>query len=204
MIKIDKLGIHFFIVLIQITLLICVYTYIISPKNFYIDHKNIATIKKNMGKLVNSCGSGYFASWLVMETSRKKENFIFEDVIGCNYNHAKDCVFSVKDLNLNPFYNKMEHKIDKKTYNFLSNIPDGEVAYFKDIKELEPYKTIENIIDNTNLPITNVSFTVIKNRKENIIYVFTLTNTNNSNLCNQKKSTILLKRLAKTTREIIF
>ncbi len=204
MIKIDKLSLHFCIVLLQITILIGIYAYTISPKDFYIDHKNIVIIKKNMGKLVNNCGSGYFASWLVMETSNKKENFIFEDVVGCNYNHGKDCIFSVKDLNLNPFYNKIDHKIDKKTYNFLSNIPDAEVAYFKDIKELDSYKTIKNINDNTNLPITNISFTVIKNKKENIIYVFTLTNTNNSNSCNQKKSTILLKELAKTTKEIIF
>ena len=47
-----------------------------------------------------------------------------------------------------------------------------------ELKELNKYKTIKYINDNTNLQINNLSFTVIKNKKENIIYVFSIANTN--------------------------
>jgi len=183
---------------------ILVHLYFSPAFNYYDHHKKIITIEEGMNKVARACGEGYFVSWLSMDIKGLKDQFLFKDVIGCNKQMSKNCTFNVKSLNLNPFYNKTDHKIDKETYKFLLNIPDAEVAYFKDIKELDKYKTIKYLNDNTNLQITNLSFTVIKNKKENIIYVFSLQNTNKKDTCTRKKSTLLLKELAQTAKEGIY
>jgi len=203
--KINKLKNIFTIkeTLIIITAL-AIHLYFSPAFNYYEHHKSTATVEEGMKKVVKTCGEGYFVSWLSMDTKGLKNQFLFKDVIGCNKDMSKDCTFSVKGFNLNPFYNKTDHKIDKETYNFLLNIPDSEVAYFKDIKELNKYKTIKYLNDNTNLQITNLSFTVIKNKKKNIIYVFSLQNTNKKDTCTRKKSTLLLKELAQITKEGIY
>ena len=183
---------------------VCSYPLSAQPTDYYKHHRNISIVKEGMNKVARTCGEGYFVSWLVMKTSDLKDEFMFQDVIGCNKEMSKNCTFSVKGFNLNPFYNKTDHSIDKETYKFLLNIPDTEVAYFEDIKELDKYKTIKYLNDNTNLQITNLSFTVIKNKKENIIYVFSLQNTNKKDTCTRKKSTLLLKELAQQTKKGIY
>ena len=183
---------------------ILVHLYFSPAFNYYDHHRKTITIEEGMSKVAKTCGEGYFVSWLVMKTSDLKDQFMFQDVVGCNKQMSKNCTFSVKGFNLNPFYNKTDHSIDRETYQFLLNIPDAEVAYFNNIEELNKYNTIKYINDNTNLQINNLSFTVIKNKKENIIYVFSLANTNKKDTCTRKKSTLLLKELAQTAKEGIY
>jgi len=203
--KINKLKNIFTIrELLIIVCAIAVHLYFSPAFNYYDHHKKIITVEEGMSKVAKTCGEGYFVSWLSMDIAGLKDKFLFKDVVGCNKQMSKDCTFSVKAFNLNQFYNKIDHKIDRKTYEFLLNIPDAEVAYFKDIKELNKYKTIKYINDNTNLQINNLSFTVIKNKRKNIIYVFSLANTNKKDTCTRKKSTLLLKELAQKTKEGIY
>jgi len=202
--KINKLKCPFVVLMSQLLIIYAAYYFITQPTDYYKQHRNISIIKDNMNKVARTCGEGYFVSWLVMKTSDLKDQFMFQDVIGCNKQMSKNCTFSVKGFNLNPFYNKTDHSIDRETYQFLLSIPDAEVAYFDDIQELNKYNTIKYINDNTNLQINNLSFTVIKNKKENIIYVFSLANTNKEDTCTRKKSTLLLKELAQQTKKGIY
>jgi hypothetical protein len=198
--KINKLKYSFIILLCQLSIIYTAYYLFTKPTDHYKYYRNISLIKEDMKKAVKSCGEGYFMSWLVMKSTNLKNKFMFEEVLGCNKDMSNNCVFSVKQFNLNTFYNKSDHVIDRKTYNFLLSIPNAEVAYFDNIESLNKYDTIKYINDNTNLQIKQLAFSVIKNKKDDLIYVFSLSNTNNQEICARKKVVLLLKELSQKAK----
>ena len=153
-------------------------------------------IFKKMSEVSNSLGEGYFVTWIIIN----ENNFYYKDVIGCNLQTKhKNCVFSVKNLFLNPYYLE-SHIIDSQTYSFLDTMPSREVAFYKDFEKLKKYTTIHKMLDNTNLEIKRGGFTTIRNYKNNIVYVFIITDTNKTISHDKRMIVDLLKEIAQIGR----
>ena len=188
------LNIIFF--LISVVSFIIMIHLIQRPSNF-----QVATatdrIKERMHFYSNECKQDYWFSWIIFD-ERIFRRYYYNDVIGCSplVKYGK-CSFSVKEKKLNSFYNQDYHKIDKITYNFLTSFETGEVGYYYDFEDLKNYPTIMENIKATNLDIKEMGITVVKNKLNSLIYVFTITKTNKKNLtCNKDKITHILQDLA--------
>jgi len=143
---------------------------------------------------INQCGYGSWLSWIVVDTNEKNRNYYFEDVIGCKKGNDH-CPFSVKDQNLNPYYNKYNHKLDDKSYLLLSEMDTGSVAYFNNISSLYNYSSLYDAIINSNLKINSIGISITKDIRRNIVYIFTLTNTH-ANKCDKHNSIEILEKLS--------
>lgn len=155
-----------------------------------------ARISLEINKIVESCGEGYFLSWIIFNEQKDNTRYYFEDVIGCN-GKDKNCAFSVKNLHLNAFYDKEYHRVDEDTLEFLNKMQTGMAGYYGDINYLTAkYPTIADIAQNTNKTINSIGISITKDVRSNIIYVFTLANTSNNFKCGQKETTKHLEFLS--------
>lgn len=145
-------------------------------------------ITKEIDNIVNSCGSGYFLSWIVFNEDSNNSRYYFQDVVGCA-GEEKSCAISIKNLHLNKFYDQEYHKVDRSTLEFFNSMQTGLAGYYNDIDYLSSrYPTIAEIAHNTNKKIISTGITVTKDIRSNIIYVFTLANTSPTNSrCGQKE-----------------
>lgn len=180
-------------------IILCVVCYLFcQPKKQY--HNSIANarIKTKIENRINECGQDYWLSWLVLDGNK----YFFQDVIGCSANKKENCSFSVKDAKLNQFYNEENHKVDRKTYEFLNSIENGVSGYYNDLSFLKDFTSINEAIQNTNKQIYELGISVVKDKKRNLIYVFTMTNTAKENTkCNKNKITYILEDLSIYAKE---
>ncbi len=188
--------------IIQLVVIFTVFLYIIpSQSNQYYSYSvNESKISQKISESVEKCGEGYFLSWLVLKTDGYKDKYFFKDVIGCNKENNLNCSFSVKSLGLNTYYDA-EHIVDLTTYNFLNNLLTGEIATFSKKEDVTKYASINAAYENTNLPLKNLVLTVVKNIQENIVYVFTFSETGENGNCSIQDRAIILKDLALFARK---
>ncbi len=188
--------------IIQLVVIFTVFIYIIpSQTNQYYNYSvNESKINSKITNSIKKCGEGYFISWLVLKTDGYKDKYFFKDVVGCNKENNGNCAFSVKGLGLNNYYNN-EHIVDTATYNFLNNLLTGEIATFSKKEHFAKYPSIQAAFDSSNLPLKSLVLTVVKNIQENIVYVFTLSNTTTSERCGIQDGSIIIKDLALFARK---
>jgi hypothetical protein len=154
--------------------------------------KNIGNIERALKESVNDCGKGYYASWIVLD----KTKYFFQNVYGCQ-GKSKNCAYSVKEAKLNQFYLD-DHFLSGKDLQELKNKPSGEPAYY-DSSVLEKYPTIFEITKNSNHQINELGLVVLKNFKNDLIYIFTIANTSKSNVCGRQEITARLEKIISST-----
>jgi len=188
----------------QLFIISAVFFYIFPDLNneHYYRSVDEMKVKKRMSKIVNQCGQGYFVSWLILQTDKNKDKYIFKDVIGCNKDKGQECAFSVVNMNLNNFYNEQQI-VDKKTRVFLEKMMTGEIKHFFNIKDVNTLPSIKTAIEAANLPIYSLTLTVVKNIEDNIVYVFTMSDTINNKSCSKKDITSSLRDLALSSRKVL-
>lgn len=189
---------------IQLFIISAVFFYIFPDLNneHYYRSVNEMKIKKRMSKITNQCGQGYFVSWLILQTDKNKDKYIFKDVVGCNKDRGQQCAFSVVDMNLNNFYNEQQ-VVDRKTLIFLGKMMTGEIKHFSDIKDINSLPSMKEAVEAANLPIHSLTLTVVKNIESNIVYVFTMSDTINNKSCSKKDMSVFLRDLALSSRRAL-
>ncbi len=115
------------------------------------------------------------------------------------YHFFKNSIKNIYTI-LNNYYNN-EHIVDTATYNFLNNLLTGEIATFSKKEHFAKYPSIQAAFDSSNLPLKSLVLTVVKNIQENIVYVFTLSNTTTSERCGIQDGSIIIKDLALFARK---
>lgn len=150
--------------------------------------KNINNIDQALKASVNDCGKGYYASWIVLD----KAKYFFQNVYGCQKT-LENCAYSVKDSKLNQFYLE-DHFLSGKDFIELKEKPNGETAYYTG-SVLKKYPTIFEIVKNSNHEINGMGLVVLKNFKNDLIYIFTIANTSQSNACSKQEITAHLERI---------
>lgn len=196
----DKLLCPLVSSLIQVTIIFVVFFEFYEFGDEYKSLVKRERITKRIETRVNECGQGYFISWLVIKNNTLKNKFSFEDVIGC-YKNKSDCSYSVKKLKLNKYYNEEYHKIDKQTYEFLSQLKPSAAAYFNDMNSLKDYPAIFEALENSNKNIYEIGLSAVKDIRHNLIYVFTLTNTTQLKTCNKDRIVYILEDLSTYAKE---
>ncbi len=188
--------------IIQLVVIFIVFLYIIPSTNnqYYSYSVNESKINQEIINSIGKCGEGYFISWLVLKTDGYKDKYFFKDVVGCNAENNANCAFSVKALSLNNYYEK-EHIVDVETFKFLNNLLTGEIATFVKQEDYKKYASIQGGFINSNLPIKSLVLTVVKNIQENIVYVFTLSDTVNNGKCSIQDASVLMRDLALFARK---
>jgi hypothetical protein len=158
-------------------------------------------IKKEMQKIVNQCGKGYYISWIEYDNRIFRDRYFFKDVIGDNLDHhLPDLINSIKDKELNSFYSK-PHEVDYKTFDYIDQLDTGDVRSFKDIKDLKDLPSIYNALTNTNKKIYFGGLTVVRDIRIKVIYVFTLVSTGDfNNICDRNSITQYLEEIATITK----
>jgi len=182
------------IAIIQVAIIYYLFFSLFFTKDHYYFSLKKDIILNKIKQEVNQCGYGSWLSWIIVDTNENNKNYYFEDVIGCN-KLSDNCSFSVKDQNLNPYYNKYNHKLDSKSYSLLSKMETGSVAYFNDVNNLKSYTSLYKAITNSNLKINNIGISITKDVRKNIVYIFTLTNTH-INKCDKYKTIDILEELS--------
>ena len=177
----DKSHINAFVRIILTGILLYIVILEIYIKNHYyesaIKQKNI---HHEASLLVKECGKYSFVSWIVIDDNPlniNKKKFVFKDVLGCL---EGSCPTSV--MQDNPLYNQ-EYLLNYDDYDFLSKIPDGSLIKYDlkdgklDIKQKIQYvpAILNHIVENTNLPMSQIRFTVVRDYKNSLVYVFALT-----------------------------
>jgi hypothetical protein len=179
------------------------FIFLIVGLNFLISLTTVSSLKSNeqsylktINNYVNYCGSDYYFSLIKVDKLNKKFNY--ENVYGCNeekFLKKENCFFSVKDRGLNSIYGK-EYDIESSLIDFFSNIDNFEMAFFDDLKRLSSkFKNIDDILNNTNLEIKNVSFSKYENKSN--IFLSTITNTDKLIKCNRKHINLMNRTLLK-------
>ncbi len=177
-------------------------------KNRYFeDAKRNNIIYEKIGDLVKECGQGSFVSWLVFEDYKLNtlpRNVRFNDVIGCLGKDEKHCPVSVRFSNKS--YSE-PHQLGYDDYNYLSRLENGIIVKCL-IDDREPNcptytpLLLKKFTKLTNLELSTISYSVVKDYKTNLIYIFTLTFAKNSiNTCSNQGANILLDNLIRTTIE---
>lgn len=165
---------------IQLVIILAIFMEFFEIKDHYYTAISDAKIRKKMQERVSQCGKDFYISWLVLDGNKSKRKYYFKDVIGCNeQTKRKTCAFSVKHLKLNSFYNQTYHKLDEETYNHLATMQTGLVGYYNNPKELVVFDSVNEALGSANKKITSIGLSVTKNIRKNLVYVFTMTKTNN-------------------------
>jgi hypothetical protein len=187
--------------LFQIFILYILFFQFFETKDHYYSSISNARIKNKIESRINQCGKDYWLSWIVLDGNSPREKYFFQDVIGCS-GKPGECAFSVKEAKLNKFYNEEFHKVDKKTYQFLSLIKNGVSAYYDDMAFLKDFPAISEVINHSNKTIYELGISVTKDFKRNLIYVFAMTNTSKKNKkCNKDQMIFILEDLSIYAKE---
>ena len=192
-----------FWLLIQVSILYTAFfVYFPDSKKYYYNSLNDAIIKNNVDKIVNECGEGYFVSWLVLQVDKSKDKYFFKDFVGCDANHTPNCSYSVKISSVDSFYNKKNNDVDHLTYSYLKSLDNGDVD-FPDRQTISRLPSMKHAVNKSKLGINLLGLTVIKDARNNIVYVFTLTNTTQNNICSKSRITEMLYGLSIVVRRVI-
>lgn len=181
------------------------YVEVFTKNHHYDVSKSDTIIREQATSLVKECGSYSFVSWAVVnDQALKKERrkFHFKDVIGCLTDDAKHCGVSVMDDN--PIYNR-EYTLSYDDYYHLQSIPAGKLIHYNivngRIDDTEDYtpQIMSKLVASTNLPLRNIRYTLVRDYKQNLVYIFSLSFTNNSKpTCSSQIANTLLLNLADT------
>jgi len=174
---------------------------------YYSETRRNNIITEKISEVVKGCGQYSFVSWMVLDDTKasfQKNKVEFVDVIGCVSNRNEHCPVSVK----------LSNKAYLKTYylgyddaDYLARLDDGLLVSC-DLKdgELSCPEYTPNILRKmaklTNFKLTQVSYVVVRDFKANMIYIFTLSFTDNSiKTCTDQVGNSLLENLARTAKE---
>lgn len=167
--KINKVATFWRIILIssQVAIVSAIsFKFLITPI-YYKVATNDQAVLDEMDHLLSECGRNSFMSWSVIDG----KNLRIKTVRGC-VNNSDNCIDgNVKEQN--PIY-KIEHKVDPNTFQFMQETTEGSVAVAGNIEEWRKYDTLYKILSNTNLPITDIGITLVRDFKNNVIYAFSL------------------------------
>lgn len=173
-------------------LLCCVLVFIYKYKShFEIDEFNSEVIVK-MTKELQNCKNDYLFNYISFKDSIFKKELRFIDQIKIIKNDKNEFEpVSVKFRN--PNWGKT-FKVDTKTYGIIKKAISNPI-YFDNLKKIENFDTIKNIVRNSNLKPVNASVISVKNYA-NIIYIFVIVNVNNyNNDCKQKEFETILNSI---------
>lgn len=188
--------------LIQIFVLYILFFQFFEIKDHYYSSISNARIKAKIESRINQCGKDYWLTWIVLDGNNSKEKYFFQDVIGCVPNKNGNCAFSVKEAKLNKFYNEEFHRVDKKTYEFLTSIENGVSGYYNDMSFLKKFPSIDEVLKNSNKTIYELGISVTKDIRRNLVYVFAMTNTSKENKsCDKNQMILILEDLSIYAKE---
>lgn len=188
--------------LIQIFVLYILFFQFFEIKDHYYSSISNARIKAKIESRINQCGKDYWLTWIVLDGNNSKEKYFFQDIIGCAPNKNGNCAFSVKEAKLNKFYNEEFHRVDEKTYKFLTSIENGVSAYYNDMSFLKKFPSINEVLKNTNKTIYELGISVTKDIRRNLVYVFAMTNTSKENKsCDKDQMILILEDLSIYAKE---
>lgn len=180
------------LILIIATFHICIFFFFEKPNQFNLN-KAEEPIKQEIYKIVDTCGAGYPVFWFVMQTDKMKNNFMIKGI----FEKESFCKGSLEECNKR--YAGI-FKLDSKTKSFLDNIESGQVLYYEDPRMLPKYESIQSVLTLSARPINKIGIVLVKNIKDNIIYLFSITNTTTNSNCNKEKMINHLKRLGAIAR----
>lgn len=188
--------------LIQIFVLYILFFQFFEIKDHYYSSISNARIKAKIESRINQCGKDYWLTWIVLDGNNSKEKYFFQDIIGCAPNKNGNCAFSVKEAKLNKFYNEEFHRVDEKTYKFLTSIENGVSAYYNDMSFLKKFPSINEVLKNSNKTIYELGISVTKDIRRNLVYVFAMTNTSKENKsCDKDQMILILEDLSIYAKE---
>ena len=189
----NKLFCPFVSSVIQLAVIYILFFQFFATPGYYKSSISNARIKARIESKLEMCKAGYFVSWIVIDSPH---NYYFEDVIGFN---SKP--YSVKDLELNPFFNEESHHLDINTLRYLENFENGLAGYYDDLEFFKSYPAAYEIITKSVKNIKGVSISVVKDKKADLIYVFTLANTNEKGICDKEIMVRSLEDLSNYAKE---
>lgn len=158
-------------------------------------------ILPELGAIAKQCGIDSFVSWISVEEDKfgsNSDNVTFIDVIGCLGSREEHCPVSVK------FANKEYLKIQKLGLDdkmYLGRLPTGMVinCSLNDGDMYCPEYTpllLRKMVKLANLPLDSVSYVVVKDFKQDLIYIFSLSFVDSSKkTCSQQIGNSLLARI---------
>lgn len=196
-----------FIGVCAITTLYIVFNEFYLKNRFYEDVRRSAIINKKIADVVKSCGVGSFVSWSTisdLEINKIGRKMRFNDIVGCLSNDEKHCPASVK------YSNKLytaESRVGLDDYVHFAGSQNGMIVSCEiNSREIScPHYTpllLKEMVRNTNLELTSISFILVRNWKADIIYIFTLSFSKSSvPTCTKQNGNILLESLARTAIE---
>jgi len=164
----------------------------------YYNDSNASKVELATKKIRNYCGEKYFTVWMTLQMNKSRDKFLFKEIKGCQNTTRPDCSFDVKVFN--PYYSK-SHFLDSNTYSFINKFSNEDVFYTKDMTSLKQYQTIKDILVNTNKELTGLGLKVVKDIRNKIIYVFSITHLEGAKKCDRKKIAGHLDDLNRIVRE---
>lgn len=177
-----KINNPLFICLFEIVILIIIFQIYIKffiekpdPYNF---NKAEEPIQQEIYSIADNCGKGYPIFWFVMQTDKNKDNFKIKNIT----EKGEVCKGSLVECNERY---KGIFKLDPKTKSFLANIESGQVLYYQNVKDLPKYPSIQGVITLAEKPIHSLGIVLVKNLQDNLIYLFSLSNTSSNNHCSK-------------------
>lgn len=179
------------------------------------DKRIVSRMKQNVAE----CGSGNYVSWIVVRDEQilsfdlSPKQFMFKEIYGCNnLNNEKCGLDEVRNI-LDQFsYNKIFHiDSDPGSYIDILNLEEGFIHTHLINYDEKNSKIINNsipdpikaVLDSFNLKIGKVSFTVVKDMTNQLIYIFVssyIYTDNPRNNCSTQTDNALLLDLARIAK----
>lgn len=169
-----------------------------SISQIYYNDVNSSKVEIATKKIRNFCGEKYFTVWMSLQMNKSRDKYLFKEIKGCQKTKNKDCSFDVKVFN--PYYSR-SHFLDPETYKFINKFSNDDVFYTQDMDHLKQYKTINDILLNTNKELTGLALKVVKDIQNKIIYVFSITHLEGAKKCDRKTIVNKLEILNRVVRE---
>lgn len=182
-----------FEVVLMFTLLHGYITFFVEKPSFFNVEKVQSPIKTKIAQIADKCGSGYPVFWFVMETDKLKNKFKIKNIT----EYGKFCKKTLEKCDEK--YAKI-YNLDNDTKDLLFAMETGDVKQYHDLNELDKYQAIKNLINLSEREVYSLSFTVVKNLTDNLIYVFSITDTINNNSCDPEKIKNNLFELSRIAR----
>lgn len=182
--------------------------YLMFLRNYSYEHTGIANgINKELATIVNECGKGSYAFGMTISGSLlnilEEKKLRFNYGVGC-LNDRRDCAASI--VADNPIYDKT-YTLSGDDALCLDKLSDGQLVKFNiindriipngdDICRDRQLKLLEKIISQTNRPLTNIRFIVVKDKLQNLIYLFSLSSEDDpKQRCSNQQANALLAEL---------
>lgn len=158
---------------------------------YLIEVFNFNTIEKAL----NKCGENYFFSTIMIDES----SYEFGSVDGCSKagKGFATCVYSVKDSNINSYYNN-SHALDSNTKKYLNSLPENQIIFIDNFSVFKDKKAINDLLSNTIKEIKLVWFVAIKDKENKTARkVLTVTSVKPKSFCNKQIASLLRQEVVK-------